>query len=832
MGVDTSTATRTRRRWGSGTNSRSSVALGMVAKSSSKSSSSNKNKKKNKKQPPSPSSSSAVSDDVQRSVVPTNVAKNDDDDDSTSRRTMDRLDDDNDNTTTNAPPPPLELPGQEAYYDPDDVDIDIDELTVLQLRQQLRLRGQPVSGNKAVLQQRLWQVLVPYDRRFQEAVTAEAEEAGRGTSATTRTTTPKGKKRNDGKATATSQPPDFDDVSAYLDEEDRGKAFKTMNIQDAEVLTDDDDDDNDDERKMAAASTTEVWGSEARLMVNDNNKTGMMMDRRERPVVDALSQTVLEYRGSNQTYVTATIIASRDALKPMLQGGSSSNVSSTTSDAAVDIAVATEQRLYEIQSARERQLGGNPRPKINDDDDLGPYGSDEGSSMDHMMNVNVDWTDWGKFTTTGAQLSAQEVAGIILLPDRHSNDQDDIIALAEKIAFECQPVIVMIPDIYQNAGMFLDEPQQPQDDDDKMVDYDVEWRPPTVAAATAQKRATAAKFAASREELRLSVNIRAAAACLRDTYRVSSVVLWGLGVGGGRALVEAAGHVSSIHDVDGTSIAPPPVRPAAVIVWYPTYYYTGKNENDKKPKVTTQMLFGKERRQLQQQSGRRRRSNNSSSKMAIMGVFGEKDPLPGATKDDAVLIKALLEDDERIVDHMIKVFPGQDHGFAHIGLAQKVFAASAMDPTTRFVEEEFGGAGQLGLDGDDSESDVACLLSTSFMEAYSRVFLPTVGTPIAKNEDEAEWGRTVEMKDLSTVHRRDVRAEIEDALRRNTAAEPDLESGPLLDPDDPEDFEEFKQYLRAMEKPNTPEDLKIQDDDDLESIYAKLTAADENFQLW
>jgi dienelactone hydrolase len=798
-----------------------------------------------------------------------------DDDDAT---TMTMSNDDNDNDDDRLPP--LELPGNEEYYGDDsteDMEVEIDALTVPQLQQQLRLRGIKVSGKKAVLRERLLRALLLFRPGPEESTTTTkppfaARGAGNNNNTTTATTT-----------AATT----FADVTEYLDDEDRGKAFKTLKIQEAEILSNDDNEYEYDEAAMTSrdesstTTTTEVWGSEARLGQNRNtNETEQSRSQsplqysQRKVVVDALSTTILEYRGSNQTYISATVIASRDALKPMLRGGGGNNrsnnnnrtLSSSTTATAVDIALATEQRLYEIQMAREKQW---KRPLSEEDE----YGLDEGDETGLYQNVlHRDYSDWGKYSMTGAQLSAQEVAGIILLPvvqqrrgnsDHHQasmvDQADDIIALAEKIAFECQPVIVMIPDIYPgyNNNHHLpwthtattttttdaghddeqqkrqrQQQQQQQRPEDSEGLYD-EWHPPRAPTTT-----NAA--AAAREELRLSVNIRAAAACLRDTYRVSSVILWGVGVGGGRALVEASGSIASIHDVDGRSVGPPPVQPAAVIVWYPTFYCSSTTNNNnntaQQQKVTAQMLFGKDRQQQyygRSSSSSNSNNNSSSQKMALMGVFGGMDKQPGATKDDAVVLKALLADDERIVDHMIKVFPGQDHGFAHIGLRQKMYESSGVDPAARFVEEEFGGTGQLSnMHDDDSESEVACLLSTAFMETYSRVFLPTVGTPIAENDAEAAWGRDIEMKDWRESRKRDVRAEIRDALR-NAPDDPPMETGPLFDPSENDiDEDELKEWFRAMESPNPPERLKIEDDDDLITIYAKLTNNDENFQIW
>lgn len=594
------------------------------------------------------------------------------------------------------PPPPMELPGEEVH---DDDDLQLSDLTVAQLKQQLRLRGLKVTGRKTELQQRLAAVLCPQQEETTSDIPSEKHP----------------------------------DVAEYLGDEDKGKMFKTLEIQDAQILDEDQDDNSQD-------STTEIWGSDARIM--PENET-------QRVIIDALSQSTMEFRGANQTYVRATVIASRDALRPYLRGENAT--------------ISSEQRLRDIQLERENQV---KRP-WREDDIEGLDEGDETGIYEHALYR--DTSDWGKYTATGAQLSAQEVEGVLLLPDVYGMESDDIIALAEKIAFECQPVVVMIPDIFRG---------NPWTDGAKSYE---QWRD-------------------SHDALRVSVDIRAAAACLRDTYRVSSVVLWGLCYGGGRALEEASGYLTSVHDIDGTSVGPPRVDPSVVVVWYPTRYNVAN-------------LFGANRKE-------------ATGKMAVMGVFAGNDKIPGATKEDAAALKAKLEEDDRVMDHMVKVFPGKNHGFAHIGMSRREFESE--DPTERFIDEEFGGAGKLSVE--DSDSEVACLLSTAFMETYSRVFLPTVGVPIAKNEEDADWARQLEMKDLSDSNARDVRKEIQDGLNSHT--DEGLESGKRIDPHDKEQEEELMKLLRAMESPDQPASLKIVEDDDLATIYAKLTAGDKNFQIW
>jgi len=304
------------------------------------------------------------------------------------------------------------------------------------------------------------------------------------------------------------------------------------------------------------------------------------------------------------------------------------------------------------------------------------------------------------------------------------------------------------------------------------------------------------------------VDIRAAAACLRERYGVSSVVVWGLCYGGGRALEAAAGYLpnDNVHDVDG-SIGPPLVNPLAAVAWYPTRY-------------NATALFGKGRT-----VGTETDSESEQQQLAVMAVFAGNDEIPGATPEDASKLKNLLSQDNRIKDHLVKVFPGQNHGFAHIGLAAKANMGSDT-AFERFVDDEFGGAGQVSID--DGEADVACLLSTAFMETYSRVFLPTTGAPIS--EDRDEWSSELDMRGLSNANTRDIRREIDDSL--DQYEEPEF-GGLRIDPNDESQQEALMNMLRdsqSEEQKKGP--YSIKEGDDLALIYAKLKAADESFEIF
>lgn len=87
----------------------------------------------------------------------------------------------------------------------------------------------------------------------------------------------------------------------------------------------------------------------------------------------------------------------------------------------------------------------------------------------------------------------------------------------------------------------------------------------------------------------------------------------------------------------------------------------------------------------------------------------------------------------------------------------------------------------------------------------------------------------MEMPNVFKINDRDIRAEIEDAAD-NFAGEP--LGGLRIDPTDPESREEMEKLLRRMQNEDEAGPLKIEGGDDLETMYAKLKAQDENFQLF
>lgn len=500
---------------------------------------------------------------------------------------------------------------------------DLSSLTVVQLKQQLRLRGLKLNGNKQELIQRIIS--------FQKNCVDASNNLDSSTTTGTHT-----KEMSKTEIFAQQFGKEIVDVSEYI-----------------EVPEDTKEEDNAEEEGA------EVWGAQAKLV------NGL-----ENPVVDNLLRTVIEFVGYDDEKVQAYICASRESLKSYIEGGSRGKSKLTP-----------KEQVLERQRRREKAENNINALKWEGEDDPDHSG---------FYYIN-DYSDVGVFTVTGAKVSASEVEGILLLCTEGFM-KDDTVALCEKIAFECQPCVVMVPDIFQT-------------DQEEKISIGTKHDP------SKQQRLM---------EERINLNIRASANVLREVYGVSSVVVFGLGFGGGRALEAAAGwsppivSSSRIRLNQGKAL-PPPVNPMACVAWYPSQYRAhelfGATYNPEHARIAEMPHIG--------------------HKVAVMVIFAGEDTNPGAQLSDAEELKKLFESSPFIKDYMVKVFPGQKHGFAHLGLAS-----------------------EAGPIGGHQDAEVASLLSTAWFEAYSRVFLPTVGSKVRDGNDE--WGPSqIEMKNISDIPRFD-----------------------------------------------------------------------------
>ena len=621
-------------------------------------------------------------------------------------------------------------------------------MTVPQLKQQLRLRGKRTSGKKAELIERL------LDKRVVETAASEAPK----TESSKKTVSEKEAKRI---AEAKARGADIVDVTDFVEAEEVNRSFRSSDRpRDEDII------DVETEEKKEDSSP-EVWGEDARIVEDYEGRS---------IVVDGLSRTVIEYKGSNDTIVQAYVVGSRDALAKFLRGGQQdSNNSTTTANKYKSL----EEQVYDIQRKREvENMRTLPKDELLDGVD-----QDE----EEAEPIARDIGDWGVWTPTGAQLSATEVQGVLLLSDVYGAFTENTQALADKIAFECQPVVVLVPDMFRGRP-WIEIPVIGDDNVERNEHHQSyeEWR-------------------ASHPERRVDVDIRAAAAVLRERYAVSSIAVWGTCYGGGRALEAASGWYLDGADGyynDAFSARPPPphVDPVACIAWYPTRYDAKK-------------LFGKNH------EGFKTFENGEDRSVAVMAVFGEQDTLPGATKEDAKLLKKCLDEDLRVKDVMVKIFPEQGHGFAHN--IPKTYT-EGFDEDRFVVEDGYGGRASLvEHEYSNGDAEVACLLSTAWMETYTRMFLPTVGAPVRDAEDE-QWN-DLDMNGSVKKTKRNVRQEIEDSIKdfkppNIDYSEVEERHSDLLDAPPEEvkrlEKEQEKVRLKLLEKLEKY-DLNPNDDDDI-----------------
>jgi len=600
---------------------------------------------------------------------------------------------------------------------------DLEDLTVNQLRQQLRLRGKKVGGKKNELIDRLLDVRVIEP----EIVTPDSDANSKS-------------EKSKAREFAESRGKELIDVTEYLDEKDEGKDTKSRKNED-DIL-----DEEVSKESEKSDSSPETWGSEAKIVDDYEGRS---------VVVDGLSRTVVEFKGSNKKSVSAYVVASRDSLREYLAGGDRGNTAS-------DLETATKN----IQIAREK--ASKVPMKLED-----VQGEDVDDDEGYYKNIlDRDYGDWGKYSMTGVQLSSQEVKGMLLLSDVDGPFSEDIQLLADKIAFECQPVVVFAPDLFRGNPWKEDDANPGFN---KAGDSYEDWR-------------------ASHPDDRVSIDIRAAAAALREQYGISSLSIFGTCYGGGRAL-EAAARVypkDTMND-ENEEEGPPHVDPSTCIAWYPTRY-------------DAEALFGEKAKSI---------DNNDRPNTAVMAIFAGEDELPGATSIDAAKLKSCLETDAYVKDHMVKIFAGQKHGFAHIGMSKR-----SITEEDSFLEEEFGGLPSASMD--DGNAEVASLLSTAWMETYARQFLPTIGEAV-KNDDV--WSN-IEMPDLSESSKRDIRAEMEEAIDNHQDEEVDLKR---MHPDDfktpIDDLEDMDEgFYKALQ--TRPQGASLEDDAD--TFLEKLEAAIDN----
>ena len=131
---------------------------------------------------------------------------------------------------------------------------------------------------------------------------------------------------------------------------------------------------------------------------------------------------------------------------------------------------------------------------------------------------------------------------------------------------------------------------------------------------------------------------------------------------------------------------------------------------------------------------------------------------------------------------------------------------------------------------DNCNAEVTYLLSTVWIDTYTRVFLATVGP---KTSDHPNWSQDLSVPDLSYADKRDVRKEMEEAIEDIPEIEPDFMR---IHPDDfktpMEDMERIydnKSYdVEAMDKMDS---YRISIEEDVDTVLEKMKDVIDRYDL-
>ena len=167
------------------------------------------------------------------------------------------------------------------------------------------------------------------------------------------------------------------------------------------------------------------------------------------------------------------------------------------------------------------------------DMDWAPEGGDEPGYYKNAFERNCE--DWGQYSMTGASVLASEVSGVLILLDVTSPFVDYNRALSNNIAFECQTVVVMCPNFFRGTPWVPVDVNDTKKDDDNNKDY--------VDKDTDSR--SYEEWRSLHDDYRFNVNVRAAAATLRERYDLMLVAVFGTCYGGGRVLEAAVGCIPS-----------------------------------------------------------------------------------------------------------------------------------------------------------------------------------------------------------------------------------------------------------------------------------------------
>ena len=241
-------------------------------------------------------------------------------------------------------------------------------MTITQLKQQLRLRGKRVTGNKSQLIERLLARDAPTDvtssrtggisndtmrsgyTRYDKSIASRKNNSSKGGDEKKKPPNERGAMDDSRRVIeAKTRGADIVDVTDFVDAEEVGKSFRSNSKANSSPIIDVDVEDTTVEGSSeTSSSSSEVWGEDARI-VDDYEGRSI--------VVDGLSRTVIEYKGSSNSIVQAYAVGSRDSLKRFLRGGNTFSKGSDSETSSKDGPVysSMEEEVYAIQRKREME---------------------------------------------------------------------------------------------------------------------------------------------------------------------------------------------------------------------------------------------------------------------------------------------------------------------------------------------------------------------------------------------------------------------------------------------------------------------------------------------
>jgi hypothetical protein len=278
---------------------------------------------------------------------------------------------------------------------------------------------------------------------------------------------------------AESRGKDLIDVTPYVDEKEADKGVRSANIPKEE-------DDDIPDPLIATSAEPEAWGMEAKI-VDDYEGRSI--------VVDNLNRFVVEFKGSNQSTCQAFVVASRDALKNFLAGGSrSQNVTSAEETDIAQTIQAKRQEAAKVPSSRKpTNCFSRPRNMT-----IEGYFKDISTPQNFRIGVHVTQQQVLSLPAGEPARSPACLTGVHRKPfsaKRHAVP----LRVRKLLSNVSLSLSQWLPDVFRRSA--LEEPAGRSTGLNEAGETYEQWR------------------WQDHDELRVNVDIRAAAACLRRAIR-------------------------------------------------------------------------------------------------------------------------------------------------------------------------------------------------------------------------------------------------------------------------------------------------------------------------